>query len=269
MANPHHRHRRRDEADEAEMHDDSGTQHQSWTRRNEGDRSPTDQHGRHPADERHSNRYGNAADRDRERRARKHEDRGEHGTHRSERGTHGGDRRTRGQEPNHDETGHGHANRWGSNRTHDAGTSRGQRTEERRGRTEDRRGRRHSGDTGRHGRPNDESGRHHDRGGEQEDRRYGGRREERGRSASSQGSPHSGSQRGSHREEDISGHVTGQRGESTHHSDPSDSRFREETTGQREHRHGGERGTSERDRRFGSRRGHGSERHTEDRHSSR
>ncbi|MFC4448261.1 hypothetical protein [Halorussus aquaticus] len=100
------------------------------------------------------------------------------------------------------------------------------------------------------------------------DRRYGQRREQRGREGAEHGSPHEGSQRGSHREEGLAGRLTGQRGEQTRHSDPSDSTFRDQSSGEREHRHGGERGTSERDRRFGSRRGHGSERHTGDRHSS-
>lgn len=111
----------------------------------------------------------------------------------------------------------------------------------------------------------DQSDQHRQR---RDDRRYGQRREQRGREGREQGSPHEGSQRGSHREEGLSGRIVGQRGRSSHHADPSDSTFRGKTTGRREHRHGGERGTSERDRRYGSRRGHGSERETERRRSS-
>ncbi|MFC7079964.1 hypothetical protein [Halorussus caseinilyticus] len=166
MANPHREQRRREAANEDRLHESGETRR-----------------GDHPADERHTNEYGDAADRDRERRAR---------------------------QLRHDETGHGHANRWGSNRTTETETT-------------------HS-DTE---------------------------------------SPNAGSQRGSHREDGISGRITGQRGETTRHSDPSDSSFREGTGGEREHRHGGREGTSERDRRYGSRRGHGSERDTERRHSSR
>jgi hypothetical protein len=231
VANPHKEQRRREAANEQGLHESSDTQHRDWTDleedRDQGDENR--QHNHHPADERHTNEYGNAADRDRERRARRRDDPDassgrQHG--RTERG------------PNHDETGHGHANRWGSNRT--TGDEASEYSE---------RGRRRTGEHGgREGR-----GAHE------------GRSSDEGHDT---GSPRTGSQRGSHREEGISGRMTGQRGSPDRHSDPSDSTFRDETHGEREHRHGGERGTSERDRRYGSRRGHGSERETDRRHSS-
>lgn len=215
MANPHKEQRRREAANEQGLHESSDTRHPDWTRR-EGD-DEAGQGGDHPADARHTNHYGDAADRDRERRARRRDD-NDASRGRRHGGTDDG--------PNHDETGHGHANRWGSNRTTDADAAE------------------HTG-----GRP---------RG----DRR---RSEQSGHET---GSPRTGSQRGSHREEGIAGRMTGQRGSPDRHSDPSDSQFRDQDRGEREHRHGGDRGTSERDRRYGSRHGHGSQRETERRPSS-
>ncbi|WP_132060554.1 hypothetical protein [Halorussus amylolyticus] len=77
MAHPQRERKRRDEADEDRLHQRRDDQ-------NRGDR--------HPADERHSNQYGDAADRDRDRRERADES--------------------------------GHTNRYGSRGANDAGTSR-------------------------------------------------------------------------------------------------------------------------------------------------
>ena len=68
------------------------------------------------------------------------------------------------------------------------------------------------------------------------------------------GSPHSGSQRGSERESGIAGRAGGHFGEDRS-GDSSESRGRNQPE-----QFGGERGGDERDRRYGSRRGHGSER---------
>lgn len=146
-----------------------------------------------------------------------------------------------------------HTNRHGTRGSDDLGTSRSPRTGSNSGQSGENRG----------------LSSHREQGQQQgDDRRYGQRREQRGTESHQYGTVQEGSQRGSHREEGIAGRMTGQRGQTTHHANPSDSTFRDETMGEREHRHGGERGTSQRGRRFGSRRGHGSERHTEQRPSS-
>ncbi|UPW00526.1 hypothetical protein M0R88_00125 [Halorussus gelatinilyticus] len=240
MANPHKEQRRREASNEDGLHESRETRHESWTEL-EGDRDDQQRRsGDHPADERHSNDYGNAADRDHERRTGRETG---HGSSHDER------RQSRSErQKNHDETGHGHANRWGSNRTHGESN----RTH---GESDQTHGQRDPTGSDRSNRPDSEH--------------YGKENRRRsGRESHDTGSSRTGSQRGSHREEGISGRMTGQRGSSDRHSDPSDSEFRDQTRGEREHRHGGDRGTSERDRRYGSRHGHGSERETERRQSS-
>ncbi|WP_323190677.1 hypothetical protein [Halostella sp. PRR32] len=79
------------------------------------------------------------------------------------------------------------------------------------------------------------------------DRQHGSRR----RSQSRNSNPSQGSQRGSHREEGLTGRVGGHFGNPPAEESP-------EQGGERQF--GGERGRSERDHQFGSRRGHGSQR---------
>lgn len=248
MANPHKVQRRREEANEGGLHESRETSHADWTEL-EGDRDEDDQHHHHHHHHHHGGE-GSRSDRDYERLAEEAHSRtrGSHDREREQGRQHGRTASQQGRNAGDDER--GHTDRYGGRGATDAGSSRSPRTENYRstgGGTEElsERDRRRSGES-----------------------QHGQRREQRGRESHEHGRVAEGSQRGSHSQQGVSGRITGQRGEATHHADPSDSTFRERTGGEREHRHGGEAGTSERDRRYGSRRGHGSERDTEHRPSS-
>ncbi|NEU56387.1 hypothetical protein [Halorussus sp. MSC15.2] len=255
MANPHEIQGRREEANQDGLHESRESSHQDWTdldREEGGEQHHHHHHHHHGGESQQSDPDYEQKAEEALSRIRGNEGRGSGRSDRQRGGT--------ASQQGHDfgENESGHTDRHGSRGANDLGTSRSPRIES-------------VGSSG-HGEQSgteQHRGSHREQGRQQsDDRRYGQRRQQRGREGAEHGTAHEGSQRGSHREEGLAGRMMGQRGEQTHHSDPSDSTFRDQTSGEREHRHGGERGTSERDRRFGSRRGHGSERHTGDRHSS-
>jgi hypothetical protein len=82
------------------------------------------------------------------------------------------------------------------------------------------------------------------------------------------GTPQTGSQRGGHHEQHRADRAGRNPDKTTHRAYSSDSDFRGQATDRRGHRHADREGSSSQDRRYGSRRGHGSERRTERRPSS-